>query len=129
MVLADFLFPVTILVLKFFFKVAVHKESTTTQFVQAALLIPTDMMFLCYSFCAAAAVAAQRRDQALFDTRWLIIGVVWLIILSVVVTISCLESVKSYNREGDNKSLGLFCIGFFLSSICLSISTLLVGSL
>ncbi|WP_336869460.1 hypothetical protein [Sphingomonas sanguinis] len=128
MTIIDVALPVILIGLKFVFRVFGHKASTWTEIVQAAIMLPVDMLFLSYSFCAAVAMA--RPDHAeTFGFKGTMVGTLSIVIITFFVVFLCRESESRYVREGNNKSILFFSGAFFLSVFSVIVSIALVGSL
>jgi hypothetical protein len=126
MTVVDVALPVTLIILKFLFRLFGHKASTWTEIVQAAIMLPIDMLFLAFSFCAAVAVA---KGDSIAGSKWSMIGTLWLVIMTFIVVYCCRESEQRYIRDMGGASLSLFMVSFFISAFTVIGSVALVGSL
>ena len=127
MTIVDVALPLTLIAVKFAFRVFGHKASTWTEIVQAGIMLPLDMLFLSYSFCAAVAVAHNPASPEI-GFKWTMIGTLWLVLVTFFVIWFCRLSEQHYIRENNAISALFFTASFLIANVTVIASVALVGS-
>lgn len=125
--ITDFLFPSSILCLKFLFKVSVNREFERVTFFRTVLLFPIDVVFLSFTFMAAVLVRYSATSQ--LSVKSLMTMILWIFVLSIVTTICSLKSEAAFIEDKNCATIALWGVAVFTALIGMGLATFSVGVL
>lgn len=125
--IADIMFPGSVVVLKAIFKVSVERVSTRVDYFKAALSFPVDIIFMSFSFVMSAFTFMQTRQNSPASTKEVLASFTIFIIASLLVTILCRKSDLAFDQDQNKLVLFFAIISWFLSMLALGFSLKMLG--
>lgn len=127
--ISDFAFPGTLLIMKFGFRVVVHREFSRVELFRTGLLFPIDVIFLAFTFCSAVLVNMQKKGHQISDVKSLMMIFCWLVIATFITIVLSRDAEKQFDIGKNISCMIKFTISCLLALSSLGISTALVGSI
>ncbi|WP_284420234.1 MULTISPECIES: hypothetical protein [unclassified Bradyrhizobium] len=124
----DYLFPGSVVILKFLFKLLIGRSVTAVDFFRAVLSFPIDLAFLALSFAAIVLSFLQAREKIAIEPKQSLGCFVFCIAVCAVVAILVRKSESKFDQDSNLKCVAWITLAYMLSGCLLAFIFLVGGS-
>lgn len=115
----DLLFPGSVLLLKFIFKLTIEQEVKTADASKALLNFPLDLAFLAFSFAAAILYAVPPTEINAGSVKSMFGILISAIVVLALITLTCKKSDRAYTLENLKMAAVLAVFSYVLAGAVL----------